>query len=102
MRVSRWHQFVERDFLGRGGGEDTFSALVQADILGDAENPWAHSLGDSKLIKALEKLEHRFLCYLLGIFPLPAHQPAVLEDLGPKMFDKALKSALLSSQQPPG
>jgi len=51
-----------------------------------------------QILKALEYTQERFLRHFLRIFPLTAHQKAVLKYFGAKMLDKFVKRAGMSRE----
>jgi hypothetical protein len=52
-------------------------------------------------IEILEHFEQGFLGHFLGVFAVATHQPAIVENLGPEVFHKAVKRLWLSNNQFP-
>ena len=91
------HELIQREFPGRG--EDALAALGEAGILGDAKDPGLDLLWLAQLIRTFEHLEQCLLCHFLGVFPLPAHQPTVVEDPGAEIVDKTVEGLRFSGNQ---
>jgi hypothetical protein len=56
-------------------------------------------LGLAKLAEVFEDLEQRFLRDLFGVLRLAAHEPTVVEYLGPEMADESLEGFGLAGDE---
>jgi hypothetical protein len=84
-----------------GGAKTLLRPLHQACALSDAEHPWPNSLRFAELIEFLKNSYQCFLRHLLCVVPLPAHHPAVPEDLCLEMLDETVKCFGVAGNQPP-
>src|ERR1039457_1341426 len=81
--------------------EDAPPPLHQAGVFSDSKNPRADSLGFAKMVEVLKHLEQSLLRHFLGVLPMAAHQPAIVEDLRAEVFHKAIERSRFFSDQLP-
>lgn len=56
-------------------------------------------LGFAEMVETFEHFQQRLLRHFLGVFALSAHQPTIVENLGPEVFHKAIEPLRFSSDQ---
>jgi hypothetical protein len=62
---------------------------------------WTRSASSALLVEILEHFEQCLLRHFLRVFTLPAHQPAIVENLGAEMSYKAVKGLRFAGDQLP-
>jgi hypothetical protein len=53
------------------------------------------------MVEILKHVQQCLLRHFLGVFAVSAHKPTIVEDLGPKVFHKAVERLRFSSHQLP-
>ena len=91
------HEVVQRQFLRRG--ENALPPLHQASVSSNPKDPRPDSLRLPKLIEALEDLQQCVLRHVFRILALAAHQPAVMENLGPEVLHEAVERVRVSRHE---
>jgi len=92
-------EIIERELLR--GSEYALAPHHQAGVFGDVENPRTDPLGFAEMVEILKHFEQCLLRHFLSVFAVPAHQPTIVEDLGPEVFHKAIERFWSSSNQLP-